>query len=217
VFKQRLAQASRAARVAVSAATLIVAAGIAGAVVTFDAHKAQAQEDATIQLVSFADPVPGHEVNSPFGLRKLPWEKAGRLHAGVDIAASSGTAVVATSDGVVMRTGVSSSYGRYVEVAHGTGLTSFYAHLSSTLPDVTPGTPVGEGEKIAVIGTTGHSTGPHLHFEIRKDGRPLNPSVFMDRSFRPDALPYAEASKISPIVRIAQVSKWAASKFGSES
>lgn len=217
MFKQRLAQASRAARVAASAATLVIAAGAVGAVVTFDAHKAQAQEDATIQLVSFADPVPGHEVNSPFGLRKLPWEKAGRLHAGVDIAASDGTAVVATSDGVVMKTGVSSSYGRYVEVAHGSGLTSFYAHLSRTLPDVTPGTPVGEGERIAVIGNTGHSTGPHLHFEIRKDGRPLNPSVFIDRSFRPDALPYAEASKISPVVRIAQVSKWAASKFGAES
>ena len=217
MFKQRLAQASRAARVAVSAATLVIVAGVAGAVVTFDAHKAQAQEDATIQLVSFADPVPGHEVNSPFGLRKLPWEKAGRLHAGVDIAASNGTSVVATTDGVVMKTGVSSSYGRYVEVAHGSGLTSFYAHLSSTLPDVTPGTPVGEGEKIAVIGTTGHSTGPHLHFEIRKDGLTMNPSVFMDRSFKPDALPYAEAAKVSPIVRIAHVSKWAASKFGSAS
>lgn len=217
MFNKRLAQASRAARVAVSAATLIAVAGIVGGVVTFDAHKAQAQEDATIQLVSFADPVPGHGVNSPFGLRKLPWEKAGRLHAGVDIAASDGTAVVATTDGVVMRTGVSPSYGRYVEVAHGTGLTSFYAHLSSTLPDVTPGTPVGEGEKIAVIGTTGHSTGPHLHFEIRKDGQPLNPSVFMDRSFKPDAMPYAEAAKISPVVRIAEVSKWAASKFSKDS
>jgi murein DD-endopeptidase MepM/ murein hydrolase activator NlpD len=217
VFKQRLARASRAARVAVSAATLIVAAGAVGAAVTFDAHKAQAQEDATIQLVSFADPVPGHEVNSPFGLRKLPWEKAGRLHAGVDIAAANGTPVVVTTDGVVMKTGVSSSYGRYVEVAHGSGLTSFYGHLSSTLPDVAPGTPVGEGEKIAMIGSTGHSTGPHLHFEIRKDGKPLNPSVFMDRSFRPDALPYAEASKISPIVRIAHVSKWAAGKFSGES
>ncbi|MGE5502292.1 MAG: M23 family metallopeptidase [Ignavibacteriales bacterium] len=217
MFKQRLAQASRAARVAVSAATLIVAAGVVGAVVTFDAHEAQAQEDATIQLVSFADPVPGHEVNSPFGLRKLPWEKAGRLHAGVDIAAPDRTAVVATTDGVVMRTGVSSSYGRYVEIAHGTGLTSFYAHLSATMPDVAPGAPVGEGEKIAVIGNTGHSTGPHLHFEIRKDGRPLNPSVFMDHSFKPDALPYAEAARISPVVRIAQVSKWAAGKFGSDS
>jgi murein DD-endopeptidase MepM/ murein hydrolase activator NlpD len=216
VLKQRLAQASRAARVATSAATLIIAAGLIGAVVNVG-KKAQAEETATVQLVSFADPVPGHEVNSPFGLRKLPWEKAGRLHAGVDIAAPDRTAVVATSDGVVMKTGVSTSYGRFVEVAHGDGLTSFYAHLSDTMPDVTPGTPVGEGEKIAVIGNTGHSTGPHLHFEIRKDGKPLNPSVFMDRSFRPNALPYAEAAKISPVVRIAQVSKWAAKKFSSDS
>jgi murein DD-endopeptidase MepM/ murein hydrolase activator NlpD len=212
VFKQSLAFAGRAARFAVSAAALMGAAGLVAATLDLGAQPAQATETGAVRLISFDDPVPGHEINSPFGLRKLPWEKAGRLHAGVDIAAPNGSPVVATTDGVVSKTGVSPSYGRFVEVAHGSGLTSVYAHLGGTVAGVAPGLPVGEGEKIALIGSTGRSTGPHLHFEMRRDGQPLNPAVFMDRAFKPDALPYAEAAKISPIVRIAQVSGWARSK-----
>lgn len=212
MFKQSLAFAGRAARFAVSAAVLMAAAGFAAAAIDLGAQPAQANETGAVRLIAFAEPVPGHEINSPFGLRKLPWEKAGRLHAGVDIAAPNGSPVVATTDGVVSKTGVSPSYGRFVEVAHGSGLTSVYAHLGGTVAGVVPGLPVGEGEKIALIGSTGRSTGPHLHFEMRRDGQPLNPAVFMDRAFKPDALPYAEAAKISPIVRIAQVSGWARSK-----
>ena len=79
----------------------------------------------------FDAPLPGRVINSPFGLRQLPWEENGRLHEGVDIAAPSGAAVKAAADGVVIRTGISSSYGRFVEIVHKGGLTSLYAHLSA--------------------------------------------------------------------------------------
>ena len=207
MLEQSLALASRAARFAASAATLLAAIVIVAGAVNFSAEQAKATE--TVQLISFEDPVPGHEINSPFGLRKLPWEKSGRLHAGVDIAAPNGSPVVATTDGVVSKMGISPSYGRFVEVAHGSGLTSVYAHLGGTVSGVAPGLLVDEGEKIALIGSTGHSTGPHLHFEMRKDGAPMDPAMFMDRKFRPEALPFREAARISPIVRIAQVSGWA--------
>nr|QQZ51916.1 M23 family metallopeptidase [Phenylobacterium glaciei] len=72
---------------------------------------------------------PRREDQFPFGLRRLPWEDHGRLHEGVDIAGPTGTKVLAVSDGIVKRAGESPSYGRYVEVEHGVGLTSFYAHL----------------------------------------------------------------------------------------
>ena len=212
MYKQSLAFVGRAARFAASAVTLVAAVGVVVAVADLSAQPAQANETNTVELISFDHPVPGHEVNSPFGLRRMPWEKAGRLHAGVDIAAPNGAPVVATTDGIVRQAGVSPTYGRFVEVAHGQGLTSVYAHLGDTVTGVAPGLAVDEGEKIAMVGSSGRSTGPHLHFEMRRDGQPLNPSVFMERSFKPDALPYAEAAKISPIVRIAQVSGWAGKK-----
>lgn len=204
-----MAPGAGAARLIAPAITVLAVVAVAGGL---RAERAEAVETAQIQLIAFAAPVPGHEVNSPFGLRKLPWEKHGRLHAGVDIAAPRGSPVVATTDGIVSKTGVSPTYGRFVEVAHGSGLTSVYAHLSGTVSGVEPGLPVGEGEKIALVGSSGRSTGPHLHFELRKDGKPLDPDRFTGRSFHADSLPFAEAARISPIVRIAQVAKSAVSR-----
>jgi len=206
VFEQGKALWARVARVAVSGSLALAGVALIGGVLTANTE-AEASQTATVQLIAFAAPVPGHDVNSPFGFRKLPWEKKSRLHAGVDIAAPKGAPVVATTDGVIAKVGVSSTYGEFVEVAHGAGLTTMYAHLSDTMPGVAPGLPVEEGEKIAMVGSTGRSTGPHLHFEMRKDGQPMDPSRFMGRSFNADVLPIA----------LAQAGSWAKTLLGGRS
>lgn len=156
---------------------------------------------------SFADPLPGREIGSPFGLRELPWEARGRLHEGVDIAAPTGEAVHATLPGVVARTGVSDSYGRFVEVRHDGGLVSFYAHLKAAAAGMREGRAIAASDVVGYVGDSGHSTGPHLHFEIRRNGAPLNPAVFIDRQFANLAsLPLRKAAAIGRLVRIAQVS-----------
>lgn len=156
---------------------------------------------------AFADPLPGREIGSPFGLRELPWEARGRLHEGVDIAAPTGEAVHATLPGVVTRAGISDSYGRFVEVSHSGGLTSFYAHLKSAAARMKPGHIVTGEDVVGYVGDTGHSTGPHLHFEIRRDGAPLNPAMFIDHQFMTAAnLPIRKAAAVGRLVRIAHVS-----------
>jgi murein DD-endopeptidase MepM/ murein hydrolase activator NlpD len=160
---------------------------------------------------AFASPLSGFAVNSPFGLRKMPWEEGGRLHEGVDIAAPVGTPVRVTLAGTVLRTGVDGGYGRFVEVSHGNGLTSLYAHLGRTAPGLKAGLVLPAGYVVAWVGSTGRSTGAHLHFEIRQDGRPLDPAAFMDRTFATLAdLPLTDAARVSRRVRVAQVSDWPA-------
>jgi murein DD-endopeptidase MepM/ murein hydrolase activator NlpD len=155
-----------------------------------------------------SDPVPGHVVDSPYGLRRLPWERQGRLHEGVDIAAPKGAPVLAVAGGVVVRTGDSPTYGRFVEIRHGeAGLTSFYAHLGKIERTAQAGAYLGQGTVLGRIGLSGTSTGPHLHFEIRRDGKALNPQAFLDRRFEtPADLPIKAASYVSPHVHVAEVS-----------
>lgn len=158
---------------------------------------------------AFLAPLNGFAVNSPFGLRKMPWEEGGRLHEGVDIAAPVGTPIRVTLAGTVLRTGVDGGYGRFVEVAHGDGLTSLYAHLGRTAAGLKAGMAVPAGYVVAYVGSSGRSTGAHLHFEIREAGRPLDPAAFMGRSFATAAdLPLRDAARVSRQVRVAQVSDW---------
>lgn len=159
-------------------------------------------------LIAFEEPVPGHAVVSPFGLRQLPWEGGGRLHEGVDISADAGVPVRVAADGVVVAAGEKGGYGRYVAVRHAEGLTSFYAHLGGISAGMKPGRAVEAGEAVGKVGSTGTSTGPHLHFEIRdaKD-RPLNPAMFLGKAFAEAGdLPIDRAKRYSGRVRIAQVS-----------
>jgi murein DD-endopeptidase MepM/ murein hydrolase activator NlpD len=132
--------------------------------------------------LAFGTPLPGHGVNSHFGLRQLSFEPQARQHDGVDIAAPSGEPVHAAAMGFVRRTGLSESYGNFVEIAHADGLTTFYAHLVRG-SKLRPGTFVAPGAVLGFVGSTGHSTGPHLHFEVRRDGAPLNPQLFLGRRF----------------------------------
>lgn len=165
-------------------------------------------------LIAFEAPVPGREIISPFGLRKLPWEARGRLHAGIDIAAERGARVVAAADGVVIDRGNSPSYGRFVELRHAEGLTTLYAHLGGIDIDMAKGAPVRAGETVGRIGTSGMSTGPHLHFEIRdRKQHPMNPTLFLGRTFaEAEDLPLRKARGVGRGVRVAYVSRIPASK-----
>ncbi|MDO1557838.1 M23 family metallopeptidase [Brevundimonas sp. 2R-24] len=123
-------------------------------------------------------PVRGYDVNSRFGHRRLADEERARLHAGVDIAAPLGTPVLAASGGRVLRAGLSGGgYGRYVVVEHEDGMVTLYGHLSEIDPSVSRGASVVPGQRLGAVGSTGHSTGPHLHFEMRAAGRPINPQA----------------------------------------
>lgn len=133
------------------------------------------------RLIAFEAPVRNHEINSPFGLRRLPGQAA-RNHEGVDIAAPWGTGVYAAAEGSVLRTGYDpAGYGRFVEVRHPNGMTTLYGHLSRL--DVASGDTVEAGARIGLVGSTGRSTGPHLHFEVRRGDRQVNPVKVMGRAF----------------------------------
>ena len=134
-----------------------------------------------LATLTFAAPV-AHPVNSRFGVRHLAGEAAPRRHEGVDFAAPTGTPVTASAEGEVVRTGYEpSGYGRFIEVEHANGMRTFYAHLSRV--DVRRGDRVLRGERIGRVGSTGYSTGPHLHFEVRRNGGKLNPEGVMGESY----------------------------------
>lgn len=172
------------------------------------------QAGAPAVLISFQAPVAGEEIVSPFGLRQLPWEENGRLHEGVDIAADFGEAVLASADGVVVRAGNGDGYGRFVEIQHAEGLTTLYAHMGAVAAGMRPGLAVKAGTAVGQVGSSGTSTGPHLHFEIRDSrDRPLNPALFVGKSFASaDDLPLRDARRFPRRVRMAYVSRIPESK-----
>ena len=116
-------------------------------------------------------------LSSDFGYREHPVEGEERFHYGVDLAADTGTEIVCFADGTVTAVGESSSYGKYCMVSHAGGCSTLYAHCSRIT--VSSGTAVKEGQKIAEVGETGIATGPHLHFELQKDGVYLNPIYYV--------------------------------------
>src|SRR6266480_87401 len=132
--------------------------------------------------VSRGNPTPGNHrfswpvngpITSPFGYRTDPVLGGNRLHAGVDIGASSGTPIKAAGDGVVVMAGWNGGYGNFTLIDHGGGLATGYGHQSSI--GVRVGQHVSTGEVIGQVGSTGASTGPHLHWEVRVNGTPVDP------------------------------------------
>jgi murein DD-endopeptidase MepM/ murein hydrolase activator NlpD len=112
-------------------------------------------------------------ITSYFGYRYHPILHFTRFHAGLDIGAPWGSPIVAAGDGRVVGAGWGGGYGREVEIAHGGGLVSLYGHMSQIVAQ--PGSFVRRGELIGYVGSSGLSTGPHLHFEVRQGGTPVNP------------------------------------------
>jgi murein DD-endopeptidase MepM/ murein hydrolase activator NlpD len=133
-------------------------------------------QQGTVAIPS-AKPVEAIDFTSGFGVRSDPFRGGAAMHAGVDIRGPYGTPIYATADGMVGRAGRASGYGNLVELEHGRGIQTRYGHLSSIL--VQPGQRVKRGELIARMGSTGRSTGNHLHYEVRLDGSAVNPMPFL--------------------------------------
>ena len=122
-------------------------------------------------------PVHAAQITSGFGLRVDPFRHHSAFHSGIDFAAPRGTAVQAAGDGIVVLATFRKDYGNVVVIDHGDGCSTLYAHNDKLL--VRNGDPVLAGEQIAVLGSTGRSTGPHLHFEVRQDGARVDPRQYL--------------------------------------
>lgn len=124
---------------------------------------------------SMAWPVPAsRRITSNFGWRICPFHGK-EMHPGIDVGASSGSSIVAAADGKVIYAGYRGGYGNTIIIDHGNGVTSLYAHQQAGGLKVSSGETVTKGQRIGTVGSTGYSTGPHLHFEVRVNGTPKNP------------------------------------------
>ena len=144
---------------------------------------AEMQFDGTI-VAFFHDngmvlPLSRKVVTSPFGYRTSPISGDWKMHNGIDLASPHGSEVFATKEGTVAETGFSDVYGNYIVISHPGNKTSLYAHLSRI--DVGESQKVSTGETIGLVGTTGMSTGPHLHFEIHEGGTPKDPTSYLKK------------------------------------
>jgi len=137
-------------------------------------------EQGTIAIPS-AEPVKGAAFTSSYGVRSDPFRGTRAMHAGIDLAGPIGTPIYATADGIIGRSEYNSGgYGNLIEINHGRGIQTRYGHLSRSL--VSAGQHVKRGDMIAMMGSTGRSTGSHLHYEVRIDGKAVNPVPFLQAS-----------------------------------
>lgn len=125
-------------------------------------------------MVTFKRPLPGAPISSGFGMR------GGKLHAGIDIAAAPGTPIGAAAAGIVTRAGWFGGYGNCVDIDHGGGWSTRYGHMLKVSVRISQ--PVDQGDTVGLEGSTGDSTGPHCHFEIRKNGNAVDPIPYLKGS-----------------------------------
>ena len=131
-------------------------------------------------------PVPGYtKISSNYGMRVHPITGQYKLHTGVDISAPMGANFVAANDGIVTKAGYNTAYGNMVIIDHGGGISTLYAHGSEIL--VTVGQTVTRNEPILKVGSTGYSTGPHAHFEVRINGVVTNPIEYITNGVIPSS------------------------------
>ena len=133
-------------------------------------------ETGTIAIPS-VEPVKGSSFTSGYGVRSDPFRGRAAMHAGIDLAGPLGTPIYATADAIVGRAEWANGYGNLIELNHGRGIQTRYGHLSRS--SVQPGQRVKRGDLIGYMGSTGRSTGSHLHYEVRIDGKAVNPVPFM--------------------------------------
>ena len=138
----------------------------------------QAAIAATFARIPAFLPVNHYDPSSDFGYRSDPFHGGGAFHAGIDMTGKTGDAIHAAADGVVVRAGWWAGYGKVVVIDHGNGLETRYGHMSRF--HVKEGDVIRQGQVVGGMGSTGRSTGTHLHFEIRLDGRALDPQPFVD-------------------------------------
>lgn len=145
----------------------------------FDSWKKLDQlQDGVIAIPSDKPVKTDVEFTSGFGVRSDPFHAGAAMHPGIDLAGHYGTPIFATADGIVVRAGWNNGgYGNLVEIDHGRGITTRYGHMSAILVHL--GDHVTRGQQVGRMGSTGRSTGNHLHYEVRIDGRPVNPIPFM--------------------------------------
>jgi len=135
-------------------------------------------QGSSIGTGSYTWPTPGYRsITSPYGMRYHPILKTNKLHTGIDIGAPSGAKIVAADGGTVIFSGWFGAYGNAIIIDHGAGISTLYGHQSQLL--VSQGQTVVKGQTIGKVGSTGWSTGPHLHFEVRKNGTPVNPRGYV--------------------------------------
>lgn len=165
----------------------------------FDRWKAADRPPRSEASVPSQRPLDNFRYTSPFGMRSDPFGHGTAMHAGVDLAASTGTPVHATADGIVSRAERARGYGNLVQLDHGARIQTRYGHLSRIL--VTAGQRVHRGDVIALVGSTGRSTGSHLHYEVRVADRAIDPLAFMasgdERLALQETVGPAEASPVA--------------------
>jgi murein DD-endopeptidase MepM/ murein hydrolase activator NlpD len=128
----------------------------------------------------------GTLISSGFGMRMHPVLNYRRMHEGIDFRASIGTEIYATGDGVIKQAGIEGSFGRMIKIDHGFGYETIYAHLSRFAPSMRVGRKVKRGELIGYSGDSGLVEAPHLHYEVHKDGRAMNPIFYLFADITPE-------------------------------
>jgi len=132
-------------------------------------------DGSSIQKLLMRTPVDGARISSNFGMRRHPVLGYGRMHKGTDFAAPSGTPIMAAGSGTVVFAGRHGGHGNYVKIRHAGGYETAYAHMKGFKSGIRPGVQVAQGQVIGYVGTTGLSTGPHLHYEVYKNGKAIDP------------------------------------------
>jgi len=162
--------------VAISAPAPRETANDHAALLSEDLHRLKAVSD-LLGEIPLAKPVSQMAISSPFGYRPDPWTGAREFHVGIDLRGPAGTPIYATAPGIVRFAGIETGYGEIVEIDHGYGFSTRYSHLDKIL--VHPGDKVALHQEVGLMGNTGWSTGPHLLYETRVDGEPINPLNFL--------------------------------------
>jgi murein DD-endopeptidase MepM/ murein hydrolase activator NlpD len=130
----------------------------------------------TVRKTLLKTPIDGARLTSRYGMRRHPVMGYSKMHRGLDFAAARGTPIMASGDGTIVYAGEKGTYGNYILIRHANGYSTAYAHLSACSRRVKKGRRVSQGEIIGYVGATGLATGPHLHYEVRRGGRQINPS-----------------------------------------